>query len=150
MARRSREEIQEVSASSLTPWSRPFCPSCSMDKEAVQDADNNNTLVRVARKKTSNKTREENPGTAREAGEAADVRTTLPTTAREEMTPDEATESTLMTKRQLTRERPRPSSPPSPWIPSDRPPSTPPSTQTTEEAERTEPDEHAESGLVIQ
>jgi hypothetical protein len=30
------------------------------------------------------------------------------------MTPDKAAESALMTKRQLTRERPRPSSPPSP------------------------------------
>ena len=60
------EEIKEVSASSLTSRSRPFCPSCSMDKEAGEAAANNTTLVSVAREKTTGKTREENPGTARE------------------------------------------------------------------------------------
>ena len=39
---------------------------------------------------------EENPVTAREAGGAADVSTTLPGTTMEEMTPDEANESALV------------------------------------------------------
>ena len=100
VARRSTEEIQEVSSSSFKPWSKPFCPLCSIAKEA---ATTNTTLASVAREKTSGKTREENPGTAREAGKATYVRTISPSTAREEMTPDKAAESALMTKRQLTK-----------------------------------------------
>ena len=52
----------------------------------------------------------------REAHKALDVRIASPSTAREEMTPDEATESSLVTQRQFAWERPRPSSPPSPWL----------------------------------
>ena len=44
---------------------------------------------------------EENPGTARKAGGATDVSTTLPGTAREEMTPDKADVSALVTQWQL-------------------------------------------------
>ena len=72
-------EIQEVSLSSLKPWSRPFCPSCST-------------------------AREETPGTAREDGKAADVRITSASTAREETTPDKPTESALVIQWQLAQE----------------------------------------------
>ena len=51
----------------MKPWSRPFYPSYSMAKEAGEAAAANTTLASVAREKTSGKTREENPGTARGA-----------------------------------------------------------------------------------
>ena len=165
VARRSTEEIQKVSSSSLKLWSRPFCPSCSIAEEAGKAGDVRitspstareemtpdepaesalviqwqpdlearetvaamTTLSSVAREETSCKAREETPGTDREAAEAADVRITLPSTAREDLTPDEDAESALVTQRRLTRERPRPRSPPSPWLSSgttrERPPS---------------------------
>ena len=71
-------------------------------------------------------------------------------TAREKMAPDEPKENALVIQRRLAPERPRPSSPLPPWISSGSPPSTHPSIQTTEEAEKMAPDEPAESALVIQ
>ena len=53
------------------------------------------TLSSVAREEISGKAREETPGTDREA---TDVGKTLPDTAREEMTPDKATESAMVTQ----------------------------------------------------
>ena len=121
----AREETSGKAREETPGTAREETPGTT--REAGETAAARTTLCSVAREETSGKAREDTPGTTREAGEAADVRITscsgvreeTPGTAREEMTPDEPTESALVTQRQLARERPRPSSPPLPWIPSD-------------------------------
>ena len=60
--------------------------------------------------------REKNPGTDREGDTATNVRITLPATAKEEMTADEAAERALVTQRGPKQELPRPISLPLAWL----------------------------------
>ena len=67
--RRSIEEIRKELSSSLKPWSRPFCPTCSMTKETGVTAVDQMDEKQLGEKPQLDKARERTQCTGAAAGE---------------------------------------------------------------------------------
>ena len=67
--RRSIEEIRKELSSSLKPWSRPFCPTCSMTKETGVTAVDLMDEKQLAENPQLDKARERTQCTGAAAGE---------------------------------------------------------------------------------